>query len=249
MQFLWFYIPGPENGFELRHSIRSVIQNFSGTAKVTVIGERPNWYRGHFIECGRTYRHKRRDRDPFLDTQNKIIVASQHPEIDEEFVWLADDVFFAQPVTIEDLKVPRFDPWFRVRSNREWHRLINATFSVLKAKGKTALQYGTHLPHFCEKQKLVELFQIYNYGPKNLLLWEILMVNHFRTGGIPYGGNWEGVSYPYFLKRLLRRPRSSNQMMEEIGNASVVNWQSNVFSQAAKDWLSMTFPEAAGSEN
>ena len=32
IQFLWFYVPGPEDGVELRHSIRSVLQNFDGIA-------------------------------------------------------------------------------------------------------------------------------------------------------------------------------------------------------------------------
>lgn len=188
MQFLWFYIPGPENGFELRHSIRSVIQNFVGEAKITVIGERPNWYKGHFIECARTYRNKRKDRDPFLDTQRKITVASTHPEINDEFVWIMDDTFLLQPTTIEELKVPRYDPWFKNRSNREWHRLISHTFDALKRHGKTNLQYGTHLPHHIEKQKLADLFQLYQYGPKNLLLWEILYGNHYRVDPVPYGG-------------------------------------------------------------
>lgn len=248
MQFLWFYIAGPENGFELRHSIRSVIQNFSGDAKITVIGERPNWYRGHFIECSRTYVRKRRDRDPFLDTQKKIVTASQHPEIDDEFVWIMDDTYLLQPTTIEDLQVPRYDPWFKNRSNREWHRLIRSTFDALKKNGKPNLQYGTHLPHHIEKQKLVELFSIYQYGPKNLLLWEILFCNHYKTNAVPYGGNWEGVAYPQFLRRLLRRPKSIQELDEISKSSHVLNYQSNCFGPIIKSWLSLKFPSASDSE-
>lgn len=246
MQFLWFYVQGPENGFELRHSIRSVVQNFAGEAKITVIGERPNWYSGHFIDCSRTYKKKRSNRDPFLDTQRKITVASRHPEIDDEFVWIMDDTYLLRSTTIEDLQVPRYDPWFRVRPGREWHRLIKATFDALKKQGKPNLQYGTHLPHHIEKRKLVELFEIYQY-PKNLLLWEILYGNHYRTDPVPYGGGWNGVNYHPFLKRFLKRPRNISELDTAASVSHVLNYQSTVFSQQMMGWLSARFH--ARSEN
>jgi hypothetical protein len=241
MQFLWFYVPGPDNGMELRYSIRSVIQNFGGDAKVTVIGDRPDWYRGHHIPLGRHSNRSRRDRDAFLDTQRKIVHASTHPEIEDEFVWIMDDVYLLQPVTIDDLKTPRYDPWYRVKSVKEWHRLIATTFSALKQNGKTQLQYGTHLPHHVEKQRLIELFRIYDY-PKNLYLWEILYGNHYRSGARPYGGNWEGVEYPYFLKRILGRPRKITDIESATSASHVLNYQAPCWCRFMKEFLGSKFP-------
>ena len=239
MQFLYFYILGPDNGTELRHSIRSVVQNFQGEAKITVIGERPDWYRGHFIDC--PSKKRRNERDAFLDTQRKIHVASTHPEMDDEFVWIMDDVYLLQPVTIEDLKTPRHDPWYKAKSGKLWHRLISETFTALRGNGKPNHQYGTHLPHHIEKQKLVELFRIYDY-PKKLYLWEILYGNHFRTDPCPYGATWEGVTYPQFLRRILSRPRKISEIEATTAGAFVLNYQAACYGKFMKQWLESKFP-------
>lgn len=238
MQFVWFYVPGPDNGFELKHSIRSVVQNFSGSAEIVVIGDRPKWYVGHFISCEKIKPARRAspEKSAFLDTQHKIVVSASHAEIDSEFVWMMDDQFILKPTTIEDLKTPREDPWYRGTSHREWHKLISATFSATKQKGKTAIQYGTHLPHHFEKVNLTELFQVYDY-PKNLYLFEILYGNHFRLNPIPYVG---------FLKRLLKRPKSVN-MLDEISE-HVLNYQAPCYGNIIKEWLEAKFPVATAEE-
>lgn len=241
MQFLWFYVPGPDNGNELRYSIRSVVENFQGEAKITVIGERPNWYSGHFIQCPQNVKRAKRERDAFLDTQHKIVVASQHPEIEDEFVWIMDDVYILQPVTIDDLKIPRHDPWYKVKSAKLWHRLIAETFKALQKHGKTNHQYGTHLPHHIEKQRLIDLFQLYDY-PKNLYLWEILYGNHYRSDPCPYGSTWQGVQYPQFLKRLLRRPRKIKELHDVTAGAFVLNYQSACYGKIMQAFLESKFP-------
>lgn len=250
MQFVWFYVPGPENGFELRHSIRSVKQNFVGDSHITVIGDRPEWYTGHMISVPKVkprLRH-RHDRDAFLDTQNKAVVASMHQEIQDEFVWLADDNFLLRPTTIEELQVPRFDPWWKPTTRKEWHRLIVVTLKALQNHQKSVLQYGTHLPHHIEKQKLAELFRIYDY-PRHLFLWEILYANHWKTGGVPYGGTpWQGVQYPHFLRRLLKRPRNAAELDAIAQVSSVLNYQSGCFGPVMKNWLARRFPTKAECE-
>jgi hypothetical protein len=239
MQFLYFYILGPDNGEELRYSIRSVVQNFQGEARITIIGERPNWYNGHFIPL--PSKKRRNERDAFLDTQRKVVVASTHHEIDDEFAWIMDDVYILQPVTIEDLKQPRVDPWYRVKSNKLWHRLIANTFAALKANGKPNHQYATHLPHHFEKQKLVELFRHYDY-PKNLYIFENLYGNHFRIDPCPYGATWEGVQYPQFLRRILSRPRRISEIEAATSGAFVLNYQASVYSKFMKQFLESKFP-------
>lgn len=243
-------MPGPDSGFELRHSIRSVKQNFIGDSHITVIGDRPEWYTGHFINVPRVkprLRH-RHDRDAFLDTQNKIWTAVHHPEIDESFIWMMDDQFFLRPTTIEDLQTPRYDPWLQLTRRKQWHILISATFAALRVKGKPNLQYATHLPHHFFKSKLLELFQIYEY-PKNLYLFELLYGCHFRTDPIPYGGTpWNGVQYPQFLRRLLKRPGRGQRITDLVGDSAILNYQSTVFSKEMKSWLAASFPHPSDVE-
>lgn len=239
MQFVWFYIPAPDNGMELRLSIRSVLKHYQGEAKITVIGDKPDWYQGHFISCPRIPRNRkeRRDTHPFRDSQNKIIVAANHPEIDDQFIWIADDVYLIRPTTFEDLNTPRFDPWYRSRTNREWFRLIGATFSALNACGYPTKQAGTHLPHLFERRNLLQMFAEFDF-PKRMLLFEILYSNRFREGHVPH---------PPFLHRL-QRPQTVQQLNQAAEVSNVLNYVSNCWRTTMKTWLQSRFPERASHE-
>lgn len=236
MQFVWFYVPAPDNGRELFLSMKSVERNFSGSSTFTVIGDKPSWYEGHFIPSPK-YKGIRdaQSRMPFRDTQHKIIVAASHPEIEEEFVWIMDDVYFLKPVTIEDLRIVRYDPWFKQTMSSVWRQMIRITFAALKRHGKPNFQVGTHLPHVFQKEKLRSVFDLFGF-PRNLLLFEILYGNFYCDPGavVPYAGHWNGVDYPKFLRRLLKKIPDSK--MNEI-DASVLNYQSHVWGKQMNEWL------------
>ena len=231
---MYFYVLGPDNGEELRLSIRSIEKYVHPEAGITVLGEKPDWYTGHFINCPRL-RHARGDptnRTPFRDTHAKIQVATRCPEIPERFVWLMDDTYFLRPTTIDDLSVGRHDPWWKapVRGGSEWHRLISRTHSALKAKGYPTKQYGTHLPHVFEKPKLLQMFEEFNFR-NNLLLFEVL-----------YGNRWyvSDTTYVGFLKRWLTVPNATQlNGMEE----HVLNYVSSVWRTTVKNWLHEKFPD------
>lgn len=247
MQFVWLNIVGPEDGYELRHSMQSIKMHFDGEVKTTIIGDKPSWYEGHHIPC-KVFRRPPARRQmritkigPFQDTHNKIQVAASHPEIDSEFVWMMDDVYLLRRTSIEDLRIPRYDPWWKPVLSRDWHRLIQATFNALAAKGKPRFQVGTHLPHVFEKEKLQQCFAEYNFS-NSLLLFEILYTNHWRDGFIPYGGEWQGVTYPKFLSRLLSRPRNEAALNAQVSESHVLNYQAQVFGPLMKMWLERRFP-------
>ena len=233
MQIVWFNVPGPDNGLELQLSIRSVQRNFDGDPQITVVGTKPSWYTGHFIPLAPNQKcREAMSRRPFRDTQNKLNHCLHSPEIDEKFVWMMDDVYLMKQTRIEDLQVPRHDPWYRVNMKTVWHQLIRITFAELAKHGKSNLQYGTHLPHVFEKSKLSEMFAKYDY-PRQLLLFEILYGNHVHnpSTAVPYTG---------FLRRLLSRV--SEKQLNEI-DCNVLNYQSRVWNSTMRDWLMEKFPE------
>jgi len=233
MQFVWFYVPGPDSGLELKLSIRSVQRNFDGDARITVVGTKPTWYSGHFIPLQPHLRSREAlSRRPFRDTQGKLSHCLHHPEIDGTFAWMMDDVYFMKQTSLKDLSVPRFDPWYRVNTKTVWHQLIRITFAELAKHGKSNLQYGTHLPHVFEKSKLAEMFAKYDY-PRQLLLFEILYGNHVHSpeSAVPYTG---------FLTRLLSRV--SEKQLDAI-DCNVLNYQSRVWSSTIREWLLEKFPE------
>lgn len=239
MQFLYFWVPTADGGQELKLSMRSVVKHFQGEAKITVIGDKPSWYRGHHIPCPRIARNRREraDAHPFRDTQHKIIVAANHPEVDEQFIHIMDDVYLLRPTTFDDLNTPRFDPWYRQKHRREWHRLISATFNALKERGYPSLQAGTHLPHVFRREELLKMFAEFDC-PKRLLLTEILHSNRFRENHIPY---------PPFLHRL-QRPQTVQQLNAAAEVSNVLNYVGNCWRTTMKQWIQSRFPEPAGHE-
>jgi hypothetical protein len=240
MQFVWFWIPSLDNGQELRLSMRSVVKHFQGEVKTTVIGDRPSWYRGHHIPCPRIPRNKRErsDSHPFRDTANKIVVAANHPEIDESFVWIMDDVYLLRQTSFEDLNTPRFDPWYRENRRREWHRLISATFSALKEKGYPNRQAGTHLPHLFLKTNLKQMFEEFDFL-KRLLLFEILYSNRFHKDAIPH---------PPFLVRYQRQP-TMQQLNQAAEVSNVLNYVGNCWRTTLRNWVQSRFPEPTAFES
>lgn len=236
MQFVWFYIPGPEDGVELRLSIRSVQKNFIGTPQITVIGDKPSWYNGHFIPVKRFSGIKDHvSKRPWRDTQNKLVTAVNHPEIDEEFVWIMDDCFMLKPTSIEEMRIQRYDPWYRSSRKSTWHKLIADTFSVLKKAGFGTLQYGTHLPHVFKKSNLIDMFKRYGY-PMNMYLFEILYGNTYRNPqeALPYSGTFNDIEYPKFLVRHLRPQRLIE--LDSV-DANFMNHQSLAWGPTLKKWI------------
>jgi hypothetical protein len=66
---------------------------FEGATKITIVGDRPPWYRGHVIDQPRIGPCANRG---FRDMLAKMQTMASHPEIDREFVWMMDDVYFLQ---------------------------------------------------------------------------------------------------------------------------------------------------------
>lgn len=235
LQFVWFYVPAPDNGMELRLSMASVARHFTGIPKFVVIGERPSWYDGHFIPLPRKTIREVENFDvlPFRDTQNKLVHAVSSSEVDQKFCWIMDDVFLLKPTSIEDLETPRIDPWYRA-GTREWHRRIGDTFGALKNNGYTTHQYATHLPHVFEKPKLQQMFDEFDY-PNRLLIFENLYGNMFRKDPIPYTG---------FLRRLLRLSAGSSAarmvLLDGI-QENVLNYQATVWNKVMSDWMQERF--------
>jgi hypothetical protein len=240
MQFVYFYVQAPDSGEELRLSMASVRKNFAGTPTFLVVGQKPPWYDGPLIPMKQFFGIRDAPaRMPFRDTQKKIMVCATSELVDEEFVWMMDDTFMMKPTTIEDMRVPRYDPWYRVNVKAVWHQCIRVTFAALKKHGKPNLQYGTHLPHVFMKTNLQAMIAEYEF-PTQLLLFEILYGNTFHNPeeAIPYGETWQGVTYPRFLKRLLRP--ATRQQLEAL-DVNFMNYCSKCWNPTMKLFLRQRF--------
>lgn len=215
--FVWLHAHGPDDSLELQLSIESVLRFVNPQAKITVIGDKPNWYRGHHLPATKSPIKDASARMPFRDTQWKIMLAARSAEISEEFVWMMDDQFFLRQTTVQQISRHWFDPWFRM-GVKVWHNLIRATFNQLQVRGKPNLQTATHLPHVFRRELLEEMFSVYGF-PSRLLLFEVCYQNHWRNPETK-------VAYTGFLKRIPAcLPRCElEQIGEHILNYYAQGW-------------------------
>jgi len=97
IQFVWPYWHGGANGDEIRWSVRSVEKHFIGEAKITIIGDRPPWYHGHHIPKRRV--PPATPNRCYRDMLSKVWMMATHAEIDDEFVWMMDDIYLIKQCT------------------------------------------------------------------------------------------------------------------------------------------------------
>ena len=234
MQFVWPYWHAGASGDELRWSIRSVEQHFEGTAKITVVGDRPPWWHGHVITRPRIGPAPNRG---FRDMLEKMWTIATHPEIDPEFVWMMDDVYFVRPVDLDELQQPRAYGWREDASN-SWQRRKSNTMRVLRDCGATNHDYATHLPHWAEKAKLRDLFDRFDLQ-NNTLLWEVLYNNLHRSRPIR--------PEPFFCR--ITGPLAVSDLRARVRQASVLNHTANAWCEGVRQYLADLLPQPAAGES
>jgi len=236
LQFCWCYWDGGADGDELRFSIRSIEQFFQGVAKITIIGDRPEWYQGHHIPKKRV--PASRPQREYRDMLGKVWFIATHPEVDEKSVWMMDDVYAIKPFTAEDLEIPRAERWRPSRKNR-WQRIKTNTMNALAREGFTQHDYATHAPHVAEKGKLVEIFNRFDLH-NNVMLWEVLYGNVFR-------GKPRSSRYMNWFARFYEQ-MTADQYRLRLTHSTFFNHTSGAWCRGLFDYLSELLPNPSTAE-
>lgn len=224
MQFIWCYYKRSALGNEIALSIASVKKFYKGDVKITVIGDRPDNYDGHVIP---TVRNNVSEHPTYRDVISKLQNASTHPEIDDVFVWMMDDVYFIKEVRPVELLVQRSEPvWNRSEMNT-WQKLKTATMDYLASQNLPNIDYATHLPHLLEKDKLARLFQTFPIYDR-VFLWENVYGNYYRTPTANYS--------PFFSRLLV--PSTEEQIDFAFNGCSIVNNANKAWNVPLEQWLS-----------
>jgi len=178
LQFVWCYFHRAAAQDELRFSMRSIEKNFQGEVEFLVIGDRPPWYDGPFIDCPRI-RKGGGFRRGLHDVLNKMSVLSEHEDVRDEFVWMMDDVFMVRPTTYRQMITPRAAGNIGIKKYNGWQTVKTNTGKRLRENGLPFRDYATHLPHHVHKSKLQELFQ--EWDPlTETFLWEVAYNNFHK---------------------------------------------------------------------
>lgn len=147
---------------ELRYSLRS-LSYFKGLGKIYIVGHRPNWIQ-NVIHISNP--------DVFLANKdanliNKLILASHHPSISEEFLNFSDDQLLMRECSYSDFTTPYYDNslinFLPDQKLNRWKTRLKNTIRVLKEKGLPANCYEGHIPTLINKKDYVNIVFNYNY--------------------------------------------------------------------------------------
>lgn len=236
LQFVWPYWEGAAEGDELRWSIRSVEAFFDGKAKITLIGDKPDWYTGHVIRKKRVPPSK--PHQCFRDMLSKVWFMASHAEIDAEFVWMMDDIYFCRSFSVEDVMTPRAEP-FRPSDLNKWQLIKQRTVQALTDRGRTNHDYATHAPHYAEKDKLRAIFDEFDlHQDRNVLTWEILYGNTYR-------GTPQRVS-PWFVR--FNEAADLQTIQRRLTRATCFNHAAGCWNADMRGYLERLLPDPSTGE-
>ena len=235
------YIENEARGQELRFSMRSVETNLVGTPRFWVVGERPDWYSGNHIPHQRLPRQRHL---PRLDRAAKLWRVVKQRAIQNEFLWMMDDLYFVQPVVMDELR----RKWKCGEMNAElletydatnaWMWEKRVTWEALAAAGRPLDDQANHLPIAYEKDKVRRLFRKYRLL-KQPLVDNLLYSNEFATHP------------PRHCRAILYRETgkpSADEIRRRLSSALIVNHVDESFTPAMEQVLSELFPDPCSVE-
>jgi hypothetical protein len=231
-QFIWLYLHNEAEGEELRYSMRSVYKHFQGTPKITLVGDRPDWYCGHYISMPRITTVPDAAFHGLFDTSHKLHTAIQRDDVDDEFVVMMDDHYFLRPVTLADLRVPRAQLSWTPRLNHWWEVSITRTMQALERRGKSTHLFETHLMHVFERSKLLTIFDTFD------------MHNVPLARNTLYGNIYR--DFPQNCRPFVSSPQSkqSKQQLNKLAaSGTVLNHASHCWDSTLHNWLNARFNE------
>lgn len=173
----YVYICRDGDNEELRYSIRSVVAN-GKPDKIWVVGGKPDWYSGNFIEVPQ-------DKEKYENSRNNIKAIANSKDISNCFVLMNDDFFIISPInyietyhggTLSD-KIGIFELHSK---NSFYTKLLLKTEKVLNKWGiYDPLDYAIHVPMVMEKDKLKDIINTKIEGVSIRTLYG----NKFNVGG------------------------------------------------------------------
>lgn len=234
------YFAEKAQGVELLMALRSIEKNFKEDFKIVIVGDKPEWLSDEaiFIDVPNI------SRNAGIDTLNKIKHAIADARVSDQFIMTYDDIYFVSPVMLADIQfLVAYGNLNRPESPETFfHKNKNRTIDVLEAHGLKTLNYDTHTPYFFEKEKLVELLEVFdefNSEDQSLLLSSIYYNYHFPEYSPLMIDNVRGN----YLLRLISEKPDPKVFEKYISGKKFLNNTIKGYNNLLIDYLNKNFPE------
>jgi hypothetical protein len=156
------YKASDAQGDELKHSLRSLCLNFKEEFDVVIVGDKPDWLSDEARVISGTFDNTPH---PAVNVAKKLDAVIRDRKMAHNFIWMNDDIYFINPVTIEDIKQLKHIGKTRPNVNyaskgNPYHINGRRTFAWLTEQGKENFIYSTHLPFWYNKANWRKLFAL-----------------------------------------------------------------------------------------
>jgi hypothetical protein len=161
---------------ELRYSIRSILYSFPN-AKVWLVGGKPDWYSGSYIEVDQ-------NNNKYTNALNNLKSICESSDISNNFILMNDDFFIIKK--INDIKYfyngllsEKIDKFTKITGSSMYIKKLITTNKTLISLGvNNPIDYELHVPMIMAKDKLFDIITKY---PD--CLWRSMYGNLFNVGG------------------------------------------------------------------
>jgi len=219
MNFVYICRPGQNE--ELRYSIRSVMSTFPD-AKVWVVGGKPDWYTGNYVQV-------RQNSTKYTNARDNLEAICNSEDIPENFILMNDDFFIVKP--IKDIQYlnggllsEKIEYYNELTPNTSYVRSLQETHRRLLKRGiVNPLDYELHVP-----------MPMHKVGLKASMaggsLWRSVYGNMFGVGGetikdvkvynggplMPKSYDYEQLDQPYLSTDDLSFDTVLNVMLKDM---------------------------------
>jgi hypothetical protein len=236
---------------ELRFTLRSVYENYSGLERLFVVGVCPSWLRlGNGVQL-----YVREDRDPRnkdVNIINKILDVVRGNE--GEYLVNSDDQLFCRPVSDTDLRKVWLAPPSVLREaallaagpkvKSVWHSRLLATLRECRLQGWPELVFEVHLPYVVDAEAYCKVMDALEGDYEDGLLTHIYFNAYLPKAGcrIPQP---EAMPENLFQRFKWRKEVSLEEAREAIRTKAFINYDDMSYTAGLRQALAERFPNPA----
>lgn len=212
------------NNEEIRYSIRSA-KKYHPNNPVTVLGTKPSYYTGHFIE------HIEITKIGYYNKWEKILLACEQPDsiISNPFVQMDDDIYLLQALQLAHYSV-KGNYFLPEIVKTHWHQAKIDTHSVIKEL--PCSNFCIHAPLLIEKQSFLKMSNDYDWKSKMLIARQLYCLYAQQNNIFPI------LEQPDDCKLEWARPFGTNELffstydkLDEGGFDQILQYRYNIPSE------------------
>jgi hypothetical protein len=227
---------------ELKYSLRSIQKNLREIKyRIFIVGDLPEWASDQVIHIPCEFTKK----TPRIDILHKHEAVHNCEMIDEEYIWMNDDIYIINPVKYADLclNVARNPLETAIRNmppQTIWGKDNRNSLELINKEKLSSWNYGIHIPHCYEKEKVKFLIEKYKMMENSIVL-EQIYYNYWFKDFRPYFASLDlGNNIAFSINR--PSPNSA-ALKSQLKIKKFMNNGEAGMGPVLKDLLKRLFPE------